>query len=423
MKRINILLCIILFLSACSKREFEGARPDAKLNELRASYSKQLIEAKDGWIGYLFPRGGGGYTFKFNFNDKNRVKTFATIDQQKSVTALESSYRLAADQVLSLYFDTYSYIHQLSDPDETKSGGSRGGGLISDFEFAILKVSQDTIRLKGNHNESDLILIRAKEGEGDDFIKKAFELNTKIDEVNQFRHYYNKIQINNKDYGLIINTEASTVAFYYEDQGVFKSFFTEYAMSAKGIVLRKPFEASGVSIMSLDNFVIDKGSSKATLALNAKTNVSLVNVDKPLLIDMDAPRRMYLTTKSHFSQSGFTIAGKKDALNVRSFPLYAGIIYTPRRYIDPYDILYITFNNGSNFIGPVLNTRYNNQGVLTFHAFMQLTGQNPGSQYVQIARNQNNILFEPTGFYVFQTGNDYYDFVSIKDSKTWIRFK
>src|SRR5690606_39349928 len=151
MKPIIFSLIMCLLLISC-KKEFDGVRPDAKLNKLKDEYAKQLTGSKNGWIGYLYPKGGGSYTFKFNFDDKNRVKSFATIDNIKAGTSDESSYRLAADRVVSLYFDTYSYIHQLSDPDEQKSGGLRGGGLISDFEFSIIETSdRKSTRLNSSH--------------------------------------------------------------------------------------------------------------------------------------------------------------------------------------------------------------------------------------------------------------------------------
>ena len=310
MKHIKYLVFFILTLASC-KKEFEGVRPDAKINQLRDQYTQQLTGAKNGWIGYLFPAGGGSYTFKFTFNDKHRVKTYATIDAKKAESPDESSYRLVADQLVSLYFDTYSYLHQLADPDESKSGGRRGGGKISDFEFAIIESSTDTMKLRGNHNESQLILIRAKDNEGDNFIKDAFNLNNKIDDINQLRHYYNNVKLNNIEYGTIINTELNTISFYHSENGLFKSFYTEYAMSSKGIVLKTPFIAGDLRINYIEDFNINKTSNSATAKINGKTEIKFSNTDKPLIIDKEAPRRMYLTNKNHTSSHGFTIEGKK----------------------------------------------------------------------------------------------------------------
>ncbi|WP_409149756.1 DUF4302 domain-containing protein [Sphingobacterium sp. BS-2] len=420
MKPIIFSLIMCLLLISC-KKEFEGVRPDAKLNKLKDEYAKQLTGSKNGWIGYLYPKGGGSYTFKFNFDDKNRVKSFATIDNIKAGTSDESSYRLAADQVVSLYFDTYSYIHQLSDPDEQKSGGLRGGGLISDFEFSIIETSNDTIKLVGNHNESTLTLIRAKENEGDDYIRKAFLLNAKVEEINQLANYYKTVKINNKDYGVIFNTETNNIAFYYEENATFKSFITEYALTDKGIFLKDPLNAGGLAVKGFDNFIIDKTNNKTTAKLNGTVDVDILDQNKPVSIDKDAPRRMYLINKRYASSFGFTIAGKKDALGIRTFPGFNFLLYIPRRYIDPLDALYIIFLGQFN-LGPLFNTLYNDQGILSFKVFSSLTGLTPGTEFEEIARKQNQIWFDPQGFYVFETGDEQFDFVSVKDSKVWIRF-
>ncbi|WP_313190041.1 DUF4302 domain-containing protein [Sphingobacterium sp.] len=421
MKPLIFSMIICLLLISC-KKEFEGVRPDAKLNQLKDEYAKQLTSSKNGWIGYLYPKGGGSYTFKFTFDDKNRVKSYATIDNIKAGTSDESSYRLAADQVVSLYFDTYSYIHQLSDPDEQKSGGLRGGGLISDFEFSIIETSTDTIKLVGNHNESDLILIRAKENEGDDYIKKAFILNEKVDEINQLSHYYKTLKINNKDYGVIFNPESKNIAFYYEENSNFKSFKTEYAVNDKGIYLKDPFNAGGFAVKGFENFIIDKTNNKASAQLNGSVNIDITNQDKPISIDKDAPRRMYLINKRYSSAFGFTIAGKKDALGIRSFPSFNFLLYIPRMYIDPFDALFIIFLDEYN-LGPVFTTLYNNQGILSFKVFRDMAGQSFGPEFEEIVKNQNQIWFDPQGFYVFETGDEQFDFVSVKDSRVWIRFK
>lgn len=420
MKHIKYLVFFILTLASC-KKEFEGVRPDAKINQLRDQYSQQLTGAKNGWIGYLFPAGGGGYTFKFTFNDKHRVKTYATIDAKKAESPDESSYRLVADQLVSLYFDTYSYLHQLADPDESKSGGRRGGGKISDFEFAIIESSTDTMKLRGNHNESQLILIRAKDNEGDNFIKDAFNLNNKIDDINQLRHYYNNVKLNNKEYGAIINTELNTISFYHSENGLFNSFYSEYAMSSKGIVLKTPFIAGNLRINYIDDFNINKTSNSATAKINGKTEIKFSNSDKPLIIDKEAPRRMYLTNKNHTSSHGFTIAGKKDAVGIRKFPLFNFLVFVPRRYIDPIDALYVIYEEDLN-VGPLFTTNYNDQGILSFKPIRLLTGIDPGEELEKIIIQQNNLWFDPNGFYVYQTGKENYDLVSIKDSKVWIRF-
>jgi len=157
-----VLLPLVL---ACSTDEFEGVRPDERLGATLESYEQLLSGAQHGWKAHLYPAGGGGYGFLFRFNDQNRVTMLADISTETGSSAKESSYRLKAALLPSLYFDTYSYIHLLADPDPSVNGGEPGWGRYSDFEFAFVSVSPDTIRLKGNLSGSRLELIRADAGE------------------------------------------------------------------------------------------------------------------------------------------------------------------------------------------------------------------------------------------------------------------
>ena len=267
-----------------------------------------------------------------------------------------------------------------------------------------------------------MTLVRAKENEGDDYIRKAFLLNAKVEEINQLTNYYKTVKINNKDYGVIFNTETNNIAFYYEENSTFKSFITEYALTDKGIFLKDPLNAGGLAVKGFDNFIINKTNNKTTAKLNGTVDIEILDQNKPVSIDKDAPRRMYLINKRYTSSFGFTIAGKKDALGIRTFPGFNFLLYIPRMYIDPFDALFIIFFNEYN-LGPVFTTLYNNQGILSFKVVRDMAGQSFGPEFEEIVKNQNQIWFEPKGFYVFETGDEQFDFVSVKDSRVWIRFK
>lgn len=421
MKRIWIYLFLATTIVACSKDEINYERPDAKLNRLKAEYLDLLTGADKGWIGYLFPEGGGGYTFKFTFDENNRVVTYASIDEEKANAGKESSYRIKADQVLSLYFDTYTYLHILSDPDPNKSGGSTGAGLISDFEFAILESGQDTIKLKGNHNDSELLLVRAKSDQGDDYIARAYEYVKEVDKVNQFTYYYNKFVFNGKNYAFTVNTEKSTISFYYEKNGTFNRFTTEYAVADNGVLLRHPFEDGEMSISSLTDFATDQVAGTVDLKVNSSASATIENVDAPVFIDKDAPRRMYVESYDYYSSTGANYSGVKDALDIRSIPGFAGMYFMPRYYIDPYDVLFTYFNGGANFVGPYFRTSYDNSGVMKF-IVTNLTGTSPGAAHLPKIQTLSSLWADTDGYYVYQTGENYFDLVSVADSKLWFRF-
>ncbi len=134
-----ILFLLIAAISSCKKEDksvFDKS-PDERLNEKLAEYQGQLSSAQNGWKGLLRTDSGRGSThsFYFKFNNTNRVVMLSDFDSLSAVTLKESSYRLKALQQPSLIFDTYSYLHVLSDPDPRVNGGVTGAGLLSDFEF------------------------------------------------------------------------------------------------------------------------------------------------------------------------------------------------------------------------------------------------------------------------------------------------
>src|SRR4051812_1899435 len=148
----------VLFFSSCKKDDqsvFDKS-PDERLNEKLASYQSLLTGAQDGWKAFVTPDSGRSatYNFYFKFNSENKVVMVSEFDSASAVTPKESSYRLKALQQPSLLFDTYSYLHVLSDPDAQNNGGAYAVGLLSDFEFLFLTATTDSINLLGRQHGS-----------------------------------------------------------------------------------------------------------------------------------------------------------------------------------------------------------------------------------------------------------------------------
>src|SRR5690242_11613758 len=166
------LLCLILIITvftACKKEDdpvFDQS-PDARITATLNKYQQELVNAPYGWKGLIFPKGipRSVFGFYFKFNDANRVSMFSDFDASTSSTLKESSYRLKALQQPCLLFDTYSYVHLLSDPDAGVNGGAYGSGLSSDFEFSLDSISGDTIKLTGRFNKCEAYLVKATQQE------------------------------------------------------------------------------------------------------------------------------------------------------------------------------------------------------------------------------------------------------------------
>lgn len=424
MKRIFLLITVLhLCLFSCKKAaDFDGVRPDDRLSERLMEYQKQLTEAKSGWIGYLYPAGGGGYTFKFDFSDDNRVTMLANTNSEFSSQSKESSYRLKATQIPSLYFDTYSYIHQLADPDPNQNGGAPGKGLLSDFEFSILKTSSDTLWLKGNLNESELILVRADEDS--QFVSKSYAFKAQLNKLNSLTYYNNVLELNGKKYQISINTDIGTISFYYVKNG-FQSFTTEYTTLDEGIVLKRPFVDDNNLIHFLTGFTLNGGNNEISIKPDGKQSVKMLNQKQFLVTDPNAANNMYLETDGFYAPTGFTVNGKSDGFNLNVLPDFRGVAFYPRFYINDYDAFFAFFKNGNSYVGPALKTRIDTDGKLFFSDFLLQSNDAAGvpSEAIIPLTNTLSQLGSELGFYVFKTGKHNYDLVSMKDSGIWLRFR
>lgn len=423
MKTKLLIFSIFLFVFfSCKKDDLDFNRPDQKMEKLKTEYEKQLISAKNGWIAYLFPKGGGGYTFKFNFDENNRVKSGFSVFEDYAKNLIESSYRISVDQLISLNFDTYSYIHYLADPDPYINGGNPGEGLISDFEFSFIRVTTDTIFLRGNHNESEMMLIRAKENQAEKFLLDVYNNQLKVDGFNTMKGYYNKLTVNGQTHSIAINTSTNTVGFYYEEDGVLKHHNSYFVFTDKGILLKDPLKTKNLNISEISEIVPKPLENKISLKINLKDTYIVENGNKPIFIDNDAPKRMVLANRRYFSGTGFTINGKIDAFGIRNFTQFSALLFIPRLYLDPLDAFYFVYDNSSFFLGPIFNSIYSNDGKLKFKMYYLLNGLNPDEKSETIARNTAIQWFEKEGYYVFQIGPGSYDLVSVKDGTSWIRF-
>ncbi|EHQ25158.1 DUF4302 domain-containing protein [Mucilaginibacter paludis] len=412
---------LMLTLSACKKSNLPEVRPDDRINAQLAAYQSQLSGSTYGWIGYMFPAGGGSYTFTFQFTNTNRVTTLADINATSASTPLESSYRLKAAMLPSLYFDTYTYLHILADPDPAKSGGSQGVGLVSDFEFSFISATTDTIRLKGNVNNSDLILVRKKQTDGDDFIAKATAFNTSLNQMSNFNYYYNLLSIGGKTYDIAINTQLKTVSFYYPVNGTFKSFSTYYSVSTTGLSLLHPFVDGTTNISEMHNFTFDIPQGKMSFTAGTVAGAT-TNVATPLTISLTAARKMFTDGGGYGSYTGFTVGGVIDYFKLTTIPGFSVIAYYPNYYNNPADVIFIYY--GSRSYGPAFNTTLPANGAIVFAnpGGFGFQGTSPGAPYTTYVTNFRTQLFNTSGYYVFPTSDFSYDLVSVADSRIWIRF-
>lgn len=422
MKKILIYsLFIVLGLSACEKEDKDTplGTSDERLNEALVEYKDQLVNAENGWKATLFPSGGAGYSFLFDFSQNDRVTMLSDINPTTSTESFESTYRLKAMQHPSLLFDTYSYLHILSDPDASKSGGDYGQGKYSDFEFRFVSATPDSIVLSGIYNESKLILVRATQDEARQYIGQLAKNAEAFEEINNFTTYFKRLTIGNKSYDMAVDTERRNLTFTYKNGGVVSTFTTSYYFTANGVHLLEPFSDGEISIPELTQPVYYAANRRIDIKVPSGT-ARIVEASQPAVIDEAAAERFKNAPPNGsywYTVEGFTVEGEKDAFNITSLPKYFFTTF----YIQPdppYDAL-IFWTTDDDFYGPALRTRTSNDGKIFFVQEGEFgTVPEEAAPAVNATRDQLTI---PEGYYVIKSA-DGYDLVSAKDAKAWINF-
>ncbi|CAL1520375.1 DUF4302 domain-containing protein [Chitinophaga sp. MM2321] len=256
MKNIIIAgLLLFTLATACRKQDdtsIFGEKPEERMNKQLAEYKTQLTTGANGWKAYVYPEGGAGFGFYFKFTDNNRVSMLGDLLPNTATDLKESSYRLAAQQRPSLVFDTYNYLHMLSDPDENIYGGLRGRGYDSDFEFGYDSTHNDTIFLTGNYNQSKMIMIKAAAPEESSY--KAGALNDIQQKLDAYNNRYNTLYLktaDNKQVQLSIDANFREFSQVYLDSGMFKTKTYPYAHSIKGIFFKEPVTIDAYTFQEL----------------------------------------------------------------------------------------------------------------------------------------------------------------------------
>lgn len=429
MKKLLILiLSAVILFSACRKDDQSvfNKSADQRLNEALTAYQTQLAGAQYGWKGLIYPKGGGIYTFYFKFNNSNRVQMLAGFDSVSAVTLKESSYRLKAVQQPSLLFDTYSYIHLLSDPDPNVNGGDVGAGLQSDFEFYFDSTSADTINLVGRFNGSKARLVRATQAEATAFTSGQLANGLLL---NKILTYYKRLTIGSVS--LDFNFDPTTRSIKFTDNTgnlLDSSKISEYYLTLGGIELAKPFIAGNQVISRLSNLTFNSATQTISCTVN-NVAATVLPVIVPLKVDIAAPRRWWNTAATAssywFSVYGFHVNGVENAYGITSLTSsnlpYYYLVYFPK-YGTTNDLFAPVFldaaaNSLSLQYGsaPRFPT-YTSDGRAVFTQ-LGTYGTYPSTGPAAATRTQ---LYNNSGYYFIQTSDNTYDMVSAENGKAWI---
>lgn len=418
--------------SSCKKESTEPiiGDVDERLSEVLASYQDQLIDAEFGWKGYLLTDNETPATFLFKFNDKNR--TVMSADYKP--TEVESSYRLKALQRPTLMFDSYSTLHLIADPTSSVFGGETANGYFSDFEFAFLSASADTIKLEGTFNKSKLILIKSKSAEESNAVFTSLQEISNV--VSKLKTYFKRTTIGGLECEVKLDGVAQILAFSYLDGEILKTLKSNYYVSGNDLILHSPLIIGKETITQLTDLSFDV----PTGFINANFNGNSIQIKEavsPLKMDMGAAQRWYNQRAANFndcwvSDYAFHANGVDDFCKFRDVPNFQTLWYAGASVFGgPYDGM-ITFTTGLAAPYTFSNTPIDiHEGKAKFTLFASagtFTGTSPIAMAMSAARK---ILYGASTagsseeWYLIPTSEDgkKYDMVRVSDAQAWISWR
>lgn len=297
----NIILfgaLLVLLFTGCRKNDDDpvfGRTPDERLNEVLNKMQQELSSSPYGWKAVLYPDGGAGYGFYFTFTNNNRVSMLTDIAAQTTATQNNSTWRLKALQRPTLLFDTYSYLHLLSDPDPRVIGGEAGFGFLSDFNFGLDSLHGDTLDMTGISQNSKLILIKATNEEAAAY--KNGSLKTIQEEIDAYMQAtpFLSLEGSTEKYTAFLNGTTRNFSMSKAVNGSLVTQKDAFGYTNRGIFLKKAFNIGGHSFreviwdrtkkqlyIMVDNKRVDLvGSDKPTFALHQMIGVDLAGILVP----------------------------------------------------------------------------------------------------------------------------------------------
>ncbi len=262
MKKLHIYLLLpllSLLLNACLKDNTEAFSTSTALRlDEAAKQSKELLESSEtGWIlNYYTGRdySNAGRTLLLKFKDGK-----ATImgDLTGPEVTSKSDYDVVKDQGVVLTFNTNNEVlHSLTQAALREPEGKQG-----DYEFLILKQTQDSIYLRGKRWHNNMVLTKLpKDTNWEEYMTEALTVKESL-AVNTFKFILGNDTISE---GTI---DPNSTRLNAQINGT--TYDMPFTFTNKGIHLQRPLVVNGVSYSDLtwnaETNALENGNFKAAL--------------------------------------------------------------------------------------------------------------------------------------------------------------
>jgi hypothetical protein len=441
----------MMVLAGCQKKEADtigGLTPDQRIAKALAAYQSKLMSAPYGWMfietttGTAYNQGvsqtGPAITLAYfmQFTDSNTVVMFSDFDTSMTV-AKSSSYRIKELTRPALIFDTYSYLHVPCDPDPAISNSpfGTGYGWGTDFEYSfsdstVPTAAGDTVGLLGNLNSAGGKLIKATQAQRDAYYSGAFKSNSSA--MLNILEYFKRLTVNGVVYELRPNADR-TMTVTWTVGGQTQSQTTSYYITSTGIVFVTPIVAGGTTLSSIDNLAWNAGTQTITATVGGQA-ATIKGATAPVSNDVGAPSRWwhYANDMGGYwaSWNGWHVNGVDDAFGITQMtdaggPFYQ-LAYIPNLLgpqnnnpsADAFVPLIVVNNSlalGNYFSVPTTPPSFAG-GRATFTELGTIGTIPPGGPLDK----SDQVLYNPSGFYLVQTGTKTYDMVLASNARSWI---
>ncbi|MDR1092473.1 MAG: DUF4302 domain-containing protein [Prevotella sp.] len=260
---ILFIIPVLLMTAACVRDESDIFEKDAalRMDEVIKADIALLTGSTNGWLGYYYPEkeyDAGGYAMSWKFFSDGKVN-MACDTEVNGVPAGEevtSYWTIKPEQGPTLSFDLYNPIlHYFCQPSNADLDGLGG-----DYEFIVLKATQDSIYLKGKKNGNLLLLYKAP---SDDPLGYVRQSNAFIEESGSlFKTFDLKLNGETAATATITLTSAiRTITVDYKEDDADVSKKLSFVYTPTGIKLHEPFTFKGITV---EEFIWNENALKYT---------------------------------------------------------------------------------------------------------------------------------------------------------------
>lgn len=272
----------VFFMTSCLHEEADifDKSSALRMDEALSSGREALVGASNGWLVNYYPETGhvaGGYAmyWKFLADGTVDVACEAAVNSVPAQEIRNSMWDLKPDQGPVLSFDLYNpVLYYFTQPTQLASGTWDMDGFGGDYEFIIMKISDDKsqIELKGKRKGSRIVLNKVTDGvDPIDYLKQVADLAGSVRTRRNFLFMLNGSETGNAVFSTATafgNLKFRKADVTYKprrekregEETVPDTTVTlYYTFTPTGLSLYEPFKADGVEMA---NFVWNKTNNK-----------------------------------------------------------------------------------------------------------------------------------------------------------------